>query len=142
MRQKARAVFMEVELVQVTWLKPHEHIRPERVEQLRMKIQQNGYLHKPLLVDRVSGTILDGHHRYTAGQALGLSLLPALLFDYLDEERIRVDTWPGCGRESITKKEIIDLAIRGERTPPKTSRHHIDVPIPRIRVPLDTLREA
>ncbi len=142
MRQKARAVFMEVELVQVTWLKPHEHIRPERVEQLRMKIQQNGYLHKPLLVDRVSGTILDGHHRYTAGQVLGLSLLPALLFDYLDEERIRVDTWPGCGRESITKKEIIDLAIRGERTPPKTSRHHIDVPIPRIRVPLDTLREA
>ena len=142
MRQKARAVFMEVELVQVTWLKPHEHIRPERVEQLRMKIQQNGYLHKPLLVDRVSGTILDGHHRYTAGQALGLSLLPALLFDYLDEERIRVDTWPGCGRESITKKEIIDLAIRGERTPPKTSRHHIDVPIPRIRVLLDTLREA
>lgn len=142
MRQKARAVFMEVELVQVTWLKPHEHIRPERVEELRMKIQQNGYLHKPLLVDRVSGTILDGHHRYTAGQALGLSLLPALLFDYLDEERIRVDTWPGCGRESITKKEIIDLAIRGERTPPKTSRHHIDVPIPRIRVPLDTLREA
>ena len=142
MRQKARAVFMEVELVQVTWLKPHEHIRPERVEQLRMKIQQNGYLHKPLLVDRVSGTILDGHHRYTAGQALGLSLLPALLFDYLDEERIRVDTWPGCGRESITKKEIIDLAIRGERTPQKTSRHHIDVPIPRIRVPLDTLREA
>lgn len=142
MRQKASRGLMDVELVHVTWLKPHEHIRPERVEELRLKIQHNGYVHKPLLVDRASGTILDGHHRYTAGQALGLSKLPALLFDYLSEERIRVDTWPGCGRESITKEEIIDLATRGERTPPKTSRHHIDVPIPRIRVPLDELREA
>ena len=93
-------------------------------------------------MDRASGTILDGHHRYTAGLALGLSRLPALLFDYLSEESIRVDTWPGCGRESITKQEIIELASRGERTPPKTSRHHIDVPVPKIRVPLDELREA
>ena len=68
--------------------------------------------------------------------------MPALLFDYLDEARIAVDTWPGCGRESITKEEIIEMAARGDRTPPKTSRHHIDVPIPVIQVPLSELRSS
>ncbi|MAI09110.1 MAG: transcriptional regulator [Euryarchaeota archaeon] len=131
---------MEVHLVDVEWLKPHEETRRDRVEELRQKIAGNGFVHKPLLVDQVTGTILDGHHRYTAGLALGLTRLPALLFDYLNDHRIAVDTWPESGRDHITKEEILALAMNGESTPPKTSRHTMELPIPKIRVPLDDLR--
>ena len=133
---------MEITLVDMAWLKPHEEIQPERVTELQAQFEASGHVDLPLLVDRVTGTILDGHHRFSVGQALGLARMPALLFDYLDEARIAVDTWPGCGRESITKEEVIEMAARGERTPPKTSRHHIDVPIPMIQVPLSELRSS
>jgi ParB-like chromosome segregation protein Spo0J len=132
---------MEVVLVDMAWLKPHEEVQPHRVDELRSQFEKEGHVDVPLLVDRSTGTILDGHHRFTVGQVLGLHRMPALLFDYLDETRIAVDTWPGCGREHITKQEIIDLALRGERTPPKTSRHRIDVPIPTIEVALADLRD-
>lgn len=126
----------------MAWLKPHEEVQPERVRELRAQFEASGHVDLPLLVDRVTGTILDGHHRFTVGQVLGLDRMPALLFNYLDEPRIAVDTWPDCGRENITKEEIIEIAARGERTPPKTSRHHIDVPIPMIQVALSELRSS
>lgn len=133
---------MEITLVDMAWLKPHEEVQPERVRELRAQFEASGHVDLPLLVDRVTGTILDGHHRFTVGQVLGLDRMPALLFNYLDEPRIAVDTWPDCGRENITKEEIIEIAARGERTPPKTSRHHIDVPIPMIQVALSELRSS
>ena len=133
---------MEITLVDMAWLKPHEEVQPERVAELQAQFEASGHVDLPLLVDQVTGTILDGHHRFTVGQVLGLTRMPALLFNYLDEPRIAVDTWPDCGRENITKEEIIEIAARGERTPPKTSRHHIDVPIPMIQVPLSELRSS
>ena len=142
MRGTSTETAMEITLVDMAWLKPHEEVQPERVTELQAQFEASGHVDLPLLVDQVTGTILDGHHRFTVGQVLGLTRMPALLFNYLDEPRIAVDTWPDCGRENITKEEIIEIAARGERTPPKTSRHHIDVPIPMIQVPLSELRSS
>ena len=131
---------METELVDIAWLRPHEEIQPERVEALREKLQSQGFIHKPILVDRASGTILDGHHRYTASLELGLTRMPALLFDYLEDDSIVVDLWPSATIESISKQDIVDLASRGERLTPKTSRHTLPADVPRIAVPLSDLR--
>jgi hypothetical protein len=65
-----------VELVSVKWLKPHEEIIPENFENLfNLIIGWNAYK-KPILVDRETGTILDGHHRYSIALHLGLSVIP------------------------------------------------------------------
>ena len=50
---------------------------------------------KPLLVDKQTGTILDGHHRYSIAKVLQLKQVPALCVDYLNDDSIALDVWPG-----------------------------------------------
>ncbi|MDP6899276.1 MAG: hypothetical protein QGF94_00365 [Candidatus Thalassarchaeaceae archaeon] len=131
---------MDVELVSITWLKPHEEVKPKNVDILHeMTLRWNAYT-KPLLVDRASGAILDGHHRYEVGLRIGLSRVPVILVDYLDDDGIEVDVWPASGRESLDKQEIIEMALSGDVFPPKTSRHRFSDYMPPIAVPLDILR--
>ena len=131
---------MDVELVSITWLKPHEEVKPKNVDILHeMTLRWNAYT-KPLLVDRESGAILDGHHRYEVGLRIGLSRVPVILVDYLDDDGIEVDVWPASGRDSLDKQEIIEMALSGEVFPPKTSRHRFSDHMPPIAVPLDILR--
>jgi hypothetical protein len=131
---------MDVELVSITWLKPHEEVKPKNVDILHeMTLRWNAYT-KPLLVDRDSGTILDGHHRYEVGLRIGLSRVPVILVDYLDDDGIEVDVWPSSGRESLNKQEIIEMGLSGDVFPPKTSRHRFSDHMPPIAVPLDILR--
>ena len=64
---------MEVELVPLEVLRPHEQIIHKKVDQLeRVTHRWNAYT-KPLLLDRTTGTILDGHHRYHVAQRIGYS---------------------------------------------------------------------
>ena len=73
---------MEVELVPISWLKPHEEVKPGNVESLYdITLRWNAYT-KPLLVDGRTGTILDGHHRYHVGLRIGLVRLPVIKVDY------------------------------------------------------------
>ena len=68
---------MDVELVPIVWLKPHEEVKPRNVDTLHeMTLRWSAYT-KPLLVDRNTGTILDGHHRYHVGIRIGLSRFAA-----------------------------------------------------------------
>ena len=63
---------MDVELVTLSWLKPHEEVKPKNVDVLHeMTLRWNAYT-KPLLVDRDTGTILDGHHRYHVAKRIGM----------------------------------------------------------------------
>ena len=65
-------VDMKVELVPLEVLRPHEQVIPKKVDQLeKMTHRWNAYT-KPLLIDRSTGTILDGHHRYHVAQRLDL----------------------------------------------------------------------
>ena len=109
---------MEITLVDMAWLKPHEEIQPERVTELQAQFEASGHGSAAL-----GGPRHRHHPRRTSPLFRWTGPRPcpyaALLFDYLDEARIAVDTWPGCGRESITKEEIIEMAARGDRTPPK-----------------------
>ena len=59
--------------------------------------------------------------------------------DYLDDQRIAVDVWPGCGRDRITKEEVIAMAASGGLFPPKTSRHVFTFELPKLSIPLDDL---
>lgn len=129
----------DVELVSIDWLKPHEEIRVKNMEQLKMMTLRWGGYTKPLLADADSGAILDGHHRYNVGLALGLRRLPVLLCDYLNDDDVEVEVWPNCGLLTLSKQEVLDKALSGELFPPKSSRHILADDIPPIMVSLEEL---
>ncbi|MDP6869213.1 MAG: ParB N-terminal domain-containing protein [Candidatus Poseidoniaceae archaeon] len=129
----------DVQLVPISWLKPHEEINVRgRDKLLDMTKRWKGYT-KPLLVDSETGTILDGHHRYSIGLVLNLRRLPAICVNYLQDENVSVSLWPGSDLESITKDDVINMALSGKVYPPKTSKHELKNYLPPIHVLLDIL---
>jgi hypothetical protein len=137
----AVAVDQEIHLVDLLWLKPHEQVVSEHaVEELLKATKRWGAYVSPLLVDRVTGAILDGHHRYHVGKRLGLKRVPAVLVDYVGDHSITVDVWDGCGKHSLTKDEVLEMSLSPHVFPPKTSKHSFSDSLPPIAVPLTTLQ--
>ena len=129
----------DVQLVPVSWLKPHEEIKQRnRDKLLEMTKRWKGYT-KPLLVDSVTGSILDGHHRHSIAVILGLKRVPAIVIDYLNNDEITVSVWPGSGLESLSKGQVIEMSLSENLYPPKTSKHTIANDMPPIFVLLEEL---
>ena len=132
---------MKVELVPVETLLPHEKVEDHRVDNLeKMTLRWRAYT-KPLLVDRKTGTILDGHHRTKVAVRMELQCLPCVLVDYLEDDGISVSVWPNSGRDSILKEEVVEAALSGNLFEPKTSRHMLSDHLPPISVPLARLQQ-
>ena len=132
---------MKVELVPVETLLPHEKVEEHRVDNLeKMTLRWRAYT-KPLLVDRKTGTILDGHHRTKVAVRMELQCLPCVLVDSLEDDGISGSVWPNSGRESIQKEEVIEAALSGNLFEPKTSRHMLSDHLPPISVPLARLQQ-
>ena len=129
----------EVQLVPVPWLKAHEEIKTRNRDKLLEMTKRWGGYTKPLIVDKRTGAILDGHHRHSIAVLLGLKRVPAVCVDYLEDDSIQLGVWPGCGRDSLTKAEVIEMSLSDEVFPPKTSRHMLPDETPPIFVPLETL---
>ena len=111
---------------------------PDNLERRSNKLLDKGF-YKPIIVDRESLVILDGHHKWTAAKELGLGRVPVVMTDYLDDVSLEVCVWPDCGRESITKEEVLTMGFSDEVFPPKTSRHLFPFRIPSIEIPLEEL---
>ena len=127
-----------VVLVETVSLRGHEEVIPDNLETRTSKLLRKGF-YKPIIVDRGSMVILDGHHKWTAAKSLGLVRVPVILVDYLVDEGVLVDVWPDCGRESIAKTEVLEMGVSGDVFPPKTSRHTLPFKIPSISIPLSDL---
>lgn len=107
--------------VSVNGLKPHEEIVDSAFRILVSEVTRDGGIHTPILIDRVTGTILDGHHRVRVAQYLGLTTIPAILVDYMNDRRIAVESWRDG--EVVCKHDVVRAAATGKLMPPKTSRH-------------------
>jgi L-serine kinase (ADP) len=115
------------ELVPIADLKIHEQVDEAKVRELVAEIRGSGVVAEPIWIARGSRVILNGHHRFRALQALGVDLVPAWVFDYLDGP-IRLDRWtPG---PPIAKEEVVRRAQDARPFPPKTTRHRLDVDLP------------
>ena len=126
-------------LVPVEWLKAHEEIKPKNMEKLlEMTLKWDGFT-KPLIADRATGTILDGHHRHAVAQRLDLARIPAVCINYLEDVSVELELWPASKLDSITKQDVIDMALSRNLYPPKTTRHRISDYLPPIHVSLKRL---
>ncbi len=133
----------EVRLVPITNLRPHEHILPAHADFLRRNLLLQG-MRTPLLVDRATGIILDGHHRFIALKGLGARRVPVCHVDY-DDERIVVRGW---GNLLVTKEQVRAMAASGSLFPCKTTKHmfilrgrevHCSTTLPEVRFPLSEM---
>lgn len=131
---------MDIEIVELAQLRPHEQTLPERVETMTNKLQRNDFFHKPILIDRKTMTILDGHHRHQASLRLGLLRVPAICMDYLVDERITVEPWRPEELPSLAKQTILSHAQTGKLMKPKSSKHIVAFELPALEVPLSDLR--
>ena len=130
---------MQVDLVPLEVLRPHELTIPKKVDELeKMTHRWRAYV-LPLVVDRNTGIILDGHHRHQVALRLGLKCLPCVQVDYQGDDSIELDVWPNCGRDSVSKEEVVQAALEGELFQPKTSRHRLSDHLPPISVSLTRL---
>lgn len=130
----------DVVMVEVNWLKPHEQIKSKARDKLLDMTKRWGGFTKPVLVDSVTGSLLDGHHRLSVAQELGLSKIPAICLDYLSSEDITLELWPNTNLESITKSMVIQMCESGDLFPPKTTKHTTIFDLPPILVSLDDLK--
>ena len=130
----------DVVMVEVDWLKPHEQIKSKARDKLLDMTKRWGGFTKPVLVDSLTGSLLDGHHRLSVAQELGLSKIPAICLDYLSSEDITLELWPNTDLESITKSMVIQMCESGDLFPPKTTKHTTIFDLPPILVSLDDLK--
>jgi ParB-like chromosome segregation protein Spo0J len=131
-------VLGEFELIAPDQLRPHEAIDVARLEHLIEEIKSAGTFYPPLLVDRTSRVILDGHHRWRASSRLAFALVPCYTVDYFNDPTIRVMS--RRPEIDVTKQSVIDMALSGHIYPEKTTRHMYDLPESIEPVPLDRLR--
>ena len=68
-----------------------------------------------------------------------LARIPVVCIDYLEDDSVELELWPASDLESITKQEVIDMALSSNLYPPKTTRHRISDHLPPIHVSLERL---
>jgi hypothetical protein len=114
---------MEQILIPICKLKPHEHCLTNHVETVIAWLKDENTLLTPLLVDKKTHIILDGHHRYAALIKLGYSKAPIFLVEYEENDKIIVlSTREGI---TVTKQKVLHAGLSGNLMPCKTSRHFI-----------------
>ncbi|MCE7734989.1 MAG: hypothetical protein GPJ54_08940 [Candidatus Heimdallarchaeota archaeon] len=114
-RKPTQVKDFKVELVELSQLIPHEMTIEHALEAFKYAVQFDGVVRHPIVLDKSSNLILDGHHRHAGLLALGFKYAPAILIDYMDESLVSLDTWyPKIHRpirEIISKFELEDLEV-------------------------------
>jgi len=128
-------------LAELKALKEHEEIIENNLNIRIKKIKKRGF-YKPIIADVRTNVILDGHHKWNAAKEFGLSKVPTIFVDYFNDSGVQVDVWPECGKDSITKEEVIEMGLSKNVFPPKTSKHSFDFEIPSLSIPLKKLRDG
>jgi ParB-like chromosome segregation protein Spo0J len=116
----------ELKLIEPGELLPHEDVDIARVQDVAREIRAARFFYPPLLVDRSTRVILDGHHRWRASAELGLRVLPCWCVDYLQDPLIRVMS--RRPQIDVSKEAVIKTALAGTTYPRKTTRHMYDLP--------------
>ncbi|MEQ1966509.1 transcriptional regulator [Xenorhabdus nematophila] len=125
-----------MKLVNLKKLHPHEEINPINLAILLEKIHREGQWRIPLIIDKDTGIIMDGHHRYHVAVISGFSVAPCYEMSY-SSEKVMVFDWKTG--HSFCYKRIIDCVKSGRLFPPKTTRHYFTETFDVVRIKLDEL---
>lgn len=136
---------VKIETIKLTELRPHEEIEPVRLKELTEEIRSDKILKKPIVVDRETMIILDGHHRCNSFKQLGLTKIPVHFVDYRSR-KIKVTGWKDGSR--VTKEQVIEAGTTKRKLSARSSKHmcedggklvHISEIVSDVNVPLEHL---
>jgi len=99
----------QIKNIAIGLLKPHEEICLLRLKSLRVGDQKSGCVKNPIIADKNTLVILDGHHRWNSLLSLGAAFCPCCLVDYQSGE-IGVACWRAG--EKISKKRCCPRGCR------------------------------
>jgi len=125
-----------VKLVTIDRLKAHEAISQTRGRQVLRQLVRAQCFTKPILVDKQTSMIIDGHHRSYLIKKLGYKKIPALLLDYFSRQITVTSRRP---EYKVDKKSIITRAKQQRPFPYKTTKHSLAYPLPKIKVNFNEL---
>jgi hypothetical protein len=114
-------------LLELKKLKPHEHVQKSRVKELVEILKSEGRFTEPIVVEKNTFVILDGHHRVQALLKLGYTKVPAILIDY-NSDGVKVYLRRNNLMTQIIKEFVLKTALAGEMMPIKTTRHEVKRP--------------
>ncbi len=92
---------------------------------------------KPIIVDKKSNVILDGHHRVFALKKLGCHKIPALALNYQSR---RIDVKSRRKAYRVSKKIVLDRALKQNLFPYKTTKHFLKKELPAINISFQQLK--
>ena len=117
-------------------LKPHEMVDRKHLSSVMGDLIRDGVLREPVIIDRETKIILDGHHRCEALKKLGFSRVPVFPVDYSSPE-IEVVSRNGL---KVSKELVIRKGLGGDPYPPKTTKHIIPKTPKNINIELEMLK--
>ncbi len=137
---------MKYEIVPISRLKPLEKVFPQHLNNLEAMINKDGFILKAIIIDKKTGIVLDGSHRYIYLLKNGYTEAPVFMVDYLSDD-IRVGThlehrFFVDGATGISKQECIDKGLSGDVYPPRTTRHFFTFRKSDISLPLASLKRT
>lgn len=127
--------YHQIAWIPTAFLKPHEALKERAAGNfLRFARRTRVLRTRPILIDRKTGVILDGHHRYWICKRLGCSRVPCVAVNYLRDRSIRVV--PRRKDTAVSKEAVLRMGLSGETFPPKTTKHLYTIPAMEVWVPL------
>jgi len=119
-----RGYMEHIQFIQVHTLISHEKVNRKRLRMVMEDLGRTKILRKPVVVDRSTHVILDGHHRCQAFIRMGIEEIPCLVVDYFDND---IDvTFRRIGMKQVLFKEmILRRALEGKLFPYKTTKHRL-----------------
>lgn len=136
----------DVRIMEISDLKGHEMLDPQRLIDLQAEIKADGILKKPIAVDMNTNVVLDGHHRIGALQLLRCSKIPVLLVDY---QCPNIGVKAADKQTEYPKHKVIEAALTRKLLLPKSTWHytvfsneiaHISEIQRRVDTPLNVLK--
>lgn len=113
-----------IQLIAIDKIRSHERTFSRRVECLVRAIKMEGIIRRPIIVDKQSFIVLDGHHRVEALRRLGAIRVPAYLVD-CQSSQVRVYLRRKYLSMKMIKQAVLYCGMTGMEFPVKTTRHLI-----------------
>lgn len=114
----------DIVLVKASHLKPHEEISKLRLRKVKDQLLKNKYLRNPVVADKSTLVVLDGHHRLAALKDIGITRIPVFLVNYYSKQ-VRVYSRRTTIELANLKQVVIKRGLTGDLFPYKTTRHLI-----------------
>lgn len=103
---EASGLELEIRMADLKYLKLHEEIVSSYLEDLVDSIGEEGMVYDPVIVDKVTGVVLDGMHRCVAVSNLGYNKIPACFIDY-HNPKVELGSWCRFFKNLEMKKAVV-----------------------------------